>query len=420
MMQAGLLRAAPGLPDEFRMTQATVTIATLCFGPPRGSAGLKAAPVRRSTLRVVALAWLWASLLGLLTSCAGHAARTMGARSALDAMQPQTALSLLNEQLEVDSAEEVPTDVGGDNVLLLLDRAMVLQQLDQYDLASRDLELADKSVQILDFSRTALDDIGKYVFSDSTGPYKAPAYEKLMINTINMINYLVRGDLNGARVEARRLAVMQKYLKDHEDPAKALLGPGSYLAGFIFEKSGRPQEALRYYDEALQYGEYRSLEEPIRRLAQQASYRTPRIRRVLGEPAQSAPPTGSSDGTGSESSESGSASRAAPESSVLVLLNRQQASQLLRLSRTREASYWRSLASVGFRPSSPGECPSDWRSPMPVASSVQPTAPQPTAWRFRAWSLGSTTRTWASRGAPTPNPCSRWTSSGSCSRVFSR
>jgi tetratricopeptide (TPR) repeat protein len=163
----------------------------------------------------------------------------------------------------------------------LLDRAMVLQQLQIYKWSRRDLEVSDKQIEILDFSRNAVDDIGKYIFSDDTGPYKAPAYEKLMINTMNMVNYLVEGDLQGARVEARRLTVMQKYLKDH-DPDNALSAPGSYLAGFTFEKSGQYDEALRYYDEALAYGEYRSLSAPIKRLMGRAGYASPRLRKVAG------------------------------------------------------------------------------------------------------------------------------------------
>jgi uncharacterized protein len=107
---------------------------------------------------------------------------------------------------------------------------------------------------------------------------------------MNMVNYLVRGDLGGARVEARRLAVLQEFMKRSEDPSQAMVGPGSYLAGFIFEKSGRAQEAMRYYDEALAYGGYRSLEEPIRRLAAKSSYRSPRIRRILGEPEAASTP----------------------------------------------------------------------------------------------------------------------------------
>jgi hypothetical protein len=205
------------------------------------------------------------------------------ARSALDAHAPATALALLDDELDVDGPDQVPADVGGDTALLLLDRAMVLQQLDQYQLSSRDLQIADKAIEVLDFSRSALDDLGRYVFSDDTGPYRAPAYEKLMINTMNLVNYLVRGDLAGARVEARRLAVMQKFLRDHEDPGKSLLGPGSYLAGFVFEQSGDPQQALRFYDEALRYGAYESLREPVRRLAARATLRSPRITRLIGD-----------------------------------------------------------------------------------------------------------------------------------------
>lgn len=245
---------------------------------------------RRVTLRLCLVLACLSSI-----ACAGYEGRTREARSALDAGNPRRALELYNEELEVDSEADVPQKEGGDNALLLLERAMILQQLDQYKLSSRDMQLADKQIEMLDFSRNTLDDIGKYVFSDDAGPYKAPPYEKLMINTMNMVNYLARGDLNGARIEARRLTVMQKYLKDSESPAASLLGPGSYLAGFTFEKSERPQEALRYYDEALAYGSYSTLTEPVRRLATKANYRTPRLRKLIGEDGNDAAPT-SADG----------------------------------------------------------------------------------------------------------------------------
>lgn len=228
----------------------------------------------RATLKVLVLGYS-------LQACAGHDAKTSAARNALDAGNPRAALAALNNALEVSSEKDLPEKIGGDNSLLLLDRAMVLQELNQYSLSSRDLEVSDKQIEILDLSASAGADIARYMFSDSSGPYKAPVYEKLMINTINMMNYLARADLNGARVEARRLAVMQKYTRDKGDASRALLGPGSYLAGFVFEKSGKPEDALRYYDEALGYGEYQSLAEPIRRLAKDSSYSSPRVRELL-------------------------------------------------------------------------------------------------------------------------------------------
>ncbi len=229
-----------------------------------------------------AVAHLAAWLL-LTAGCAGHAGRTQGARSALDAGQPKAALAALNEQLEVDSETDIPDKLEGDAALFLLDRSIVLQQLDQPKLSSRDLELADKHIEVLDFSRGALDDIGRYMFSDDVGPYQAPAYEKLLINTMNMMNYLERGDLNGARVEARRFAVMQKFIGEHESHGDSLSGPGSYLAGFIFERSNQPGEALRYYDEALQYGTFASLADPVRRLSQRDPYTSPRLKALTAQ-----------------------------------------------------------------------------------------------------------------------------------------
>src|SRR6187402_3440693 len=84
-------------------------------------------------------------LLGL-QACAGHSDRTLEARSALDAGNPEAALKLYNEELEVKTEKDLPEDTSGDNTLLILDRSMILQQLEKYELASRDLELADKEI----------------------------------------------------------------------------------------------------------------------------------------------------------------------------------------------------------------------------------------------------------------------------------
>jgi hypothetical protein len=220
---------------------------------------------------------------GLLFGCAGHSAHTLEARHALDAHDPTHALKLFNEALDVDKGSEQPSDTSGDVALFLLDRSMVSQQLGAYQDSSRDLQAADKQVEMLDFGRSSADEIGRYLFSDDVGEYKARPFEKLLINTENMVNYLTIGDLSGAKIEARRFAVMQKYLKDtaKDDETVAFLGPGSYLAGFVFDKAGEVDEALRFYDEALAATDYASLREPVARLSERSGYRSPRIHEIL-------------------------------------------------------------------------------------------------------------------------------------------
>ncbi|MEM9693425.1 MAG: hypothetical protein AAGA56_12825 [Myxococcota bacterium] len=215
-------------------------------------------------MKSYARTWCGALALIATTGCAGFESRVEAAHLALDRGEPQAAIEALNEELDVESAKEEPS-LEGDNALLILDRGTILQSIDDYELSKRDYGLADKQIDVLDFKRSTADDIGKYLFSDDVGPYRAPPFEKLLLNTFNMMNYLALHDLGGARVEGRRLAIMQKYLQE-QDETTAMLGLGSYLAGFTFEKSGKPNEALRYYEEALTYDSYPSLRAPVLRM----------------------------------------------------------------------------------------------------------------------------------------------------------
>lgn len=206
----------------------------------------------------ILLGWIVVAGAG---GCAGHSARTKTARDALDRGAPWAAIDSLNEQLEVERADQVPVKLDADDALLLLGRGSVLQQVARYSFSSRDFEVADKQIELLDFSRDGLDDLGRYLYSDDTGPYKAPAYEKLLINTLNMVNYLARNDLSGARVEARRFATIRAHLRDEMKDAVLGDAVGCYLAGLVFELSGNSDEARVFYTDAiaaLPEGEWRA------------------------------------------------------------------------------------------------------------------------------------------------------------------
>jgi uncharacterized protein len=248
-----------------------------------------AAALQRASAALALASSLW------LVGCGGHEARTLKMRTALDMGNAKAAIAAVDEELDVDSPTKLPADIKGDNAILVLDRASIQQGLSEFPLSQRDFEAADKAIDMLDLAHNAGDSIGEYVFSGSSGRYQAPPYEKLMINTLNMLNYLERRDLGGAKVEARRLAVMQKYYRDKlERPENPVLGLGSMLAGFAYEQSGETEEALRYYDDALAFTGFRTLGESVRRLAARGQYRSPRITALL--PGGSADPA--SDDTG--------------------------------------------------------------------------------------------------------------------------
>ncbi|APS00615.1 hypothetical protein [Pajaroellobacter abortibovis] len=227
-------------------------------------------------------AFFWVSVF--LLGCRGYEARSQGIRMALDQNRPQVALQKANEALGVERDQDFPEKLEGDNALLVLDRGTVQQALCHFKESKRDLETADKAIDLLDMSRGALDEVGKHIFSDSSGRYKAPAYEKLLINTINMINYLALGDLQGARVEARRFNVIRCYLDDKPyREGEGVIRLAGFLAGLIFEKSGEADEALRYYAEAWEQGEYATLRQSIVGLLQKGVGYIPENLRNLGE-----------------------------------------------------------------------------------------------------------------------------------------
>lgn len=182
------------------------------------------------------------------------------------------ALETLNNALGVDRRSEIPDRFRSQTALLLLDRGMISQAQGEYFAAARDLEAADERLEYLDISDDAVGAIGKYVYSDSSTKYVASPVEKLTLNSINMLNRLAIRDLAGARVEAKRYTVMREYLSE-SGPAGVRGTLGAYLAGFVFERLGETNAALRYYDEALAGGDLVTLAPAVARLAARDSYR---------------------------------------------------------------------------------------------------------------------------------------------------
>lgn len=225
---------------------------------------------------VVGAAWV-----STFAACATYSDRTARARDAVANGQLDDGVAEFNKLLDVDSSTQLPDEWKKETALTVLERGTVLRAMGRYEDSARDFGAAEKELELLDIAGDAGGQIGKYIYSDSATKYKSPPTEKLALNGLNLLNYLARGDLAAARIEAKRFTVMRRYLEDYQ-PDQAHVGFGSYLAGFVYEKLGEADNALRYYDEALAERDLQSLSEPITRLSARAGYRTERLEAYLG------------------------------------------------------------------------------------------------------------------------------------------
>ena len=194
----------------------------------------------------------------LLCGCATYTRTIREAQLDLTAGRPASALSIINERLDVDEAAELPAQLDENQILLLLERATLLQAIGDYELAARDMMIADQRLDWLDIDGATSVDLGKYLYSGASTPYRAPAYERLLLNTLNMLNFMAMRDFQGARVEARRFRLIEQFVLGEEedgDPLTAgLLAAGNYLAGVAFEASREYDIAVRHFGRAWFYG----------------------------------------------------------------------------------------------------------------------------------------------------------------------
>lgn len=255
-------------------------------GPASRPGGAPPAPVRLARWRAGTVALL---VSVAAAACATYSDRMRAAADAAGRGDYTAAVASLNKALGVGSADELPDRWGGNRPLVALERGTLAQALERFTDSQRDFTAAEQEIELLDFSADAIGALGKYLYSDSARKYRAPPSERLALNTFNLLNYLTRGDLQGAAVEARRFTVMREYLGSEGVDATRPAALGAYLSGVVFEQLGEGDRALRYYDEALAPGDLPSLVPPVQRLAAANPYRGPHLKRLLASVKGSAP-----------------------------------------------------------------------------------------------------------------------------------
>ena len=111
---------------------------------------------------------------------------------------------------------------GKDEILIRLERGMILQDAGLFEQSSQEFELADTKIRefedraVISASK-ALSETESLLFNEQVMPYEGEDFEKILLHALNAVNYLMRGDLEGSRVEVRKSYEMQGVLADKHE-----------------------------------------------------------------------------------------------------------------------------------------------------------------------------------------------------------
>jgi len=106
---------------------------------------------------------------------------------------------------------------GGNEVLIRMERGVLLQALGEYENSAREFEQAKKKIRffedkaVISATRTTAQ-AGSLIINEQVQPYEGEDFEKILIHGLDAVNYLMLGDLEGARVEIRNAYTRQKEL----------------------------------------------------------------------------------------------------------------------------------------------------------------------------------------------------------------
>lgn len=205
---------------------------------------------------------VFATILALLmlSGCAtDYVARTSRVRSAYEVGNYPAAMAAMEEV----EKEKRPVD----ELLILLDKGMVLHAAGRYAESIEVLKKADALSQRLDVVSVS-QEAASLITSERERAYKGEDFEKLMISVLQALNFAKLGDEEGALVEVRRVNERLSKMVSEEKKPYEQLAIARYLGGILYEDQGEWDSAIIDYQFALKLQPRMDhLAEPLLRLA---------------------------------------------------------------------------------------------------------------------------------------------------------
>ncbi len=182
-------------------------------------------------------AWIFISIL-LLSACAGYSHKTQDMRNAMHYNNPNLALQIVDKGIED----------GDDRWLLNLEKGTILQSLGKYKESIAIFDEIDQKIEILDYTSSTPQELSKMIFADDVGDYRPFAYEKLLVNLFNLLNHLYLGEINEAKIEAKRIEINLEFFENKkQNISKNLHQFLSFINALTFIMANQPELAQPYY-----------------------------------------------------------------------------------------------------------------------------------------------------------------------------
>ncbi|MFT5286931.1 MAG: hypothetical protein ACI8TQ_003106 [Planctomycetota bacterium] len=206
----------------------------------------------------ISLIWSKQAILGLglaalctaSAGCAGFEARALMPKyqEKFYAGDMAGAQAVLDGALSNGEGEEE----AGDRPMYLMERGLIHQRARNFAAAGTDFQVADEQLEVSDFDSKALENIGEFALNANTAKYRGMPHEKILLNSLNILNYLQQGDFNSMKIAARRAATQDDFqteVEGHYD-FKSALTP--LLYGLAFEASNETKQAHVAYKTAFE------------------------------------------------------------------------------------------------------------------------------------------------------------------------
>lgn len=157
----------------------------------------------------------------------------------------------------IQEIEKKRDDLYGSNseFLYYFDLGVLQHYSKNYDASINNLAKAAEIYEEL-YTRSVTNEAAAVLTNDNTRPYRARPFELLLLYEFQVLNYLGRGDIDGAAVEVRRAQIAMEALYQKDNKKVNDNGFLRYLGALAYELQGETDDAaIAYYKTVQAYDE---------------------------------------------------------------------------------------------------------------------------------------------------------------------